>query len=107
MTSATGCPWKLPPDTTVPSSGKKSGLSVAELISTPTTSFAHQMACRLAPMTCGMHLREYASCTLEQCLCERAISDPLRSESMFLDTLSWPGWGLTWDILMSNALEVP
>ncbi len=34
---ATGCPWKLPPERTRPSSGKTSGLSVIALISVSST----------------------------------------------------------------------
>ena len=59
--SATGCPWKLPPEIPSSDSGKIKGLSVTEFISISTFSFMNSKASLLAPCTCGVHLREYAS----------------------------------------------
>ena len=49
--SETGCPWKLPPETTRSCSGKTSGLSVAEFTSMERTERACCSPSRAAPCT--------------------------------------------------------
>ena len=55
--SATGSPWKLPPETTSPSSGKTSGLSVTALSSIASRRSTSASRSRAAPCTCGMQRR--------------------------------------------------
>ncbi len=52
--NATGSPWKLPPESTSPVSGKTSGLSVTEFISMPSLRSTSAARSRAAPCTCGM-----------------------------------------------------
>jgi hypothetical protein len=47
--SETGCPWKFPPETMRSSSGKTSGLSVAEFTSMDSTRRAWESPSRAAP----------------------------------------------------------
>ena len=58
---ATGCPWKFPPETTSPESGRTIGLSVTDEISISDTASACASASRNAPWTWGAHRSEYAS----------------------------------------------
>ena len=62
-----------------PSSGKKSGLSVAAFISASTIIFAYAIASRDAPCTCGEQRIEYASCSDRasdrSCRCPSAGAD--------------------------------
>ena len=51
---ARGSPWKLPAEITSPESGKISGLSVTDSISTSATSRSQRRASRQAPWTWGM-----------------------------------------------------
>ena len=53
---ATGWPWKLPPETTLPSSST-SGLSVEALSSIAATPAAKAIASATAPSTWGVHRR--------------------------------------------------
>ena len=52
--SATGAPWKLPPESISPLSAKTMGLSVAALISMETVRVANASASRTVPCTWGM-----------------------------------------------------
>jgi hypothetical protein len=51
-------PWKFPPDSSSPSSGKTIGLSVTESISVASTPSVKRITSRAAPCTCGMQRRE-------------------------------------------------
>jgi hypothetical protein len=75
---ATGCPWKLPPETMSAPSGSTntSGLSVAADISVSSTRRAKPRPSRVAPWTWGMQRKEYASWTLWQSAWDSTISDP-------------------------------
>src|SRR6266542_1845118 len=59
--TATGWPWKLPPESTSPDSGKTIGLSETEDISISRTSSAWRSESRNAPWTWGAQRSEYAS----------------------------------------------
>ena len=63
IATATGWPWKLPPDTMSPSSGSTIGLSETAFSSISRTPRANPRASRVAPWTCGAQRSEYASCT--------------------------------------------
>jgi hypothetical protein len=56
--NATGCPWKLPFESTSPSSGKTSGLSVAALSSTEAVCATWSRRSRAAPCTCAAQRNE-------------------------------------------------
>ena len=77
---AIGCPWKLPPDST--SAPNTSGLSVAALSSVVTSPSAKPIPSPTAPRICGVHRREYASCTrgsLSRCDSRIALSASSRA----------------------------
>ena len=79
-TYATGAPWKLPLDSTRPSS-VRTGLSTAEDSSRKAIVRAWSTVSRAAPCTCGAQRSEYASCTRVQTAgsrCEATIGDPAR-----------------------------
>ena len=55
---ATGSAWKLPPDSTAPSSAKTSGLSDTALASITSVRAALARRSRQAPITCGWQRKE-------------------------------------------------
>ena len=56
--SATGWPWKLPPETISPVSAKTRGLSVAAFTSRASTARQNPSPSRAAPWTWGMQRSE-------------------------------------------------
>ena len=91
--NASGCPWKLPLETSSSSSTSTSGLSVAAFSSTLTVYSAYSRRSRTAPCTCGAQRSEYASCTLSHQRCASMIAEPSSRRSTFAAAARWPRSG--------------
>src|SRR5207249_4414678 len=79
--NASGSPWKLPFDSTSPSSSTI-GLSIADDSSTAEIRRANSSVSRAAPATCGLQRTEYESCTACcEWRCEVTIWEPLMSRA--------------------------
>ncbi len=76
----------------LPSSARKTlGLSVTLFTSRSSTPRTQPSASRVAPCTCGMQRREYASCTFPQSLWLSMISLSVKSARRFSATVACPG----------------
>ena len=88
---AIGSPWKLPPDSTAPSSGNTNGLSVTEFISIASLASASDSRSRAAPCTWGMQRTEYGSWIRRSpTRCDSRIPDPCSSRQRLAALSRWP-----------------
>ena len=94
--NASGWPWKFPLETTMSSSTKTSGLSVAALSSVATVVSTYARRSRAAPCTWGAQRSEYASWTLSHQRCASMIVEPSRSLRTLAAESRWPGSGRSW-----------
>ena len=93
--NASGSPWKLPFDSTSPSSSTI-GLSIADDSSTAEMRRANSSVSRAAPATCGLQRTEYESCTACcEWRCEVTIWEPLMSRARLAALAACPGCGRT------------
>ena len=107
--SASGCPWKLPAETTppAPSEAKTSGLSVTLFSSVSTTPATYASASRLAPWTWGTHRTEYGSWTRSQSAWLGPISEPSNSARTLAAVAACPGCGRRSATRASNGHAEP
>ena len=106
--TATGWPWKFPPDSTSPVSAKTTGLSDTDPISRSRTWRLNDSTSRIAPWTCGAHRSEYASWTrCPDSRCDSMISLPSVSLRRLAADAPCPGCGRSRWRRSSKALSVP
>src|SRR4029450_12105315 len=106
--TATGCPWKFPPESTSSSSGNTMGLSETAFASTSRTPRTNRSTSRVAPFTCGEQRSESASCT--RCVlsrCEATIGLPSSSRRRFDAEATTPGCGRSAVSRWSNTRSAP
>ena len=106
--TATGWPWKFPPESTSSSSGNTIGLSETAFASTSRTPRTNRSTSRVAPFTCGEHRSEYASCT--RCVlsrCDATIGLPSSSLRRFDADATTPGCGRSAVSRSSNTRSEP
>ena len=93
--SASGCPWKLPPLMMSAAAvvEQEDARVVGDRVDLALEHPAHPRRARrgVAPCTCGMHRRLYASCTLPQCLWLSMISLSASRARRLAATAACPG----------------